>query len=224
MEQVLTIDFISDVVCPWCVIGLGGLEEALRRLGEGVAAEIRVQPFELNPDMAPEGENLLLHITRKYGSTPDQARANREMIRRRAAEVGFEIRADDDSRVYCSFDAHRLLHWAEAEGRQLALKRALFAAYFTSGSDIGDPEVLVCAAEAAGLDGAQARAILASDRFAPEVRRAERLWRERGIHSVPAIVIDDRYLVSGGQPAEAFEAALRKILAEREPHSAPGER
>ena len=224
MEQLFDIDFVSDVVCPWCVVGLGGLEEALRRLGDGVGAKIRVQPFELNPDMPPDGENRLSHITRKYGSTPDQARANREMIRQRAEEVGFDLRADDDSRVYNSFDAHRLLHWAEADGRQIELKWALFGAYFTQGSDIGDPEVLARAAETAGLDASEARAILASDRFAPEVRQAEQLWRERGIHSVPAIVIDGRYLISGGQPADAFETALRTILEERESRSASARR
>ena len=220
MEQLFKIDFVSDVVCPWCVVGLGGLEEALRRLGEGVEAQIRFRPFELNPDMPPEGENRLSHITQKYGSSPDQARANREMIRQRAAEVGFDIRADDDSRVYNSFDAHRLLDWAEAQGRQLDLKWALFAAYFTRGADIGDAEVLARAAESAGLDAAEARVILASDRFAPEVRQAEQLWRERGIHSVPAIVIDGRYLISGGQPADAIEKALRTILDERKPRAA----
>ena len=215
MTKPMKIDFVSDVSCPWCVIGLGGLEEALRRVGDLVRADIHFQPFELNPAMPAEGQNIVEHITQKYGSTPEQSAANREAIRARAASVGFTMKTGEHSRIYNTFDAHRLLHWAGATGAdQVALKRALFESYFTLGQNMGDHEVLAAAAERAGLDGAAAREVLASGRYAEEVRAAERRWQAAGINSVPAVVINDRYLISGGQPAEAFEQALRSIAAE----------
>jgi predicted DsbA family dithiol-disulfide isomerase len=207
----MKIDFVSDVSCPWCIIGLRGLEEALARTGDVIDADIHFQPFELNPSMPPHGQNIVEHIAQKYGSTPEQSTANREMIRARAAAVGFSMAMSDESRIYNTFDAHRLLHWAEQEERQTALKHALFAAYFTEGKSPADHEVLAEAAEKAGLDSVAAREVLASGRYAEEVRHAEQLWRSRGIDSVPAIVINGRYLISGGQPPEAFEQALRQI-------------
>lgn len=215
--KTLKIDFVSDVVCPWCAVGLGGLTTALDKLkGEGVAADITFQPFELNPQIAPEGENIVEHIGRKYGSTPEQSAQNREMIRARAAEVGFDMKMGPDSRIWNTFDAHRLLHWAHetAPEKQEALKRALFTAHFTENRNITDARVLTEAAEAAGLDRAEAGEVLASGRYATEVRGAEDLWRARGITSVPAVVVEGKYLISGGQPAAAFEEALRKIAAE----------
>jgi predicted DsbA family dithiol-disulfide isomerase len=215
--KTLKIDFVSDVVCPWCVVGLGGLTTALETLkGEGVAADITFQPFELNPQMAPEGENIVEHIGRKYGATPEQSAANRVMIRERAAEVGFDMRMGDESRIWNTFDAHRLLHWAHetAPEKQEALKRALFTAHFTENRNLTDAGVLTQAAEAAGLDRAEAGEVLASGRYATEVRGAEDLWRARGITSVPAVVVEGKYLISGGQPAAAFEEALRKIAGE----------
>lgn len=215
--KTLKIDFVSDVVCPWCAVGLGGLTSALETLkGEGVAADITFQPFELNPQMAPEGENIVEHIGRKYGASPEQSAANRVMIRERAAEVGFDMRMGDDSRIWNTFDAHRLLHWAHetAPEKQEALKRALFTAHFTENRNLTDAGVLTQAAEAAGLDRAEAGEVLASGRYAPEVRAAEDLWRARGITSVPAVVVEGKYLISGGQPAAAFEEALRKIAGE----------
>jgi predicted DsbA family dithiol-disulfide isomerase len=215
MPTLLKVDFLSDVVCPWCVVGLGGLEEALHRVKGQVEVDIRFHPFELNPNMPPEGQNRTEHITQKYGISPEQARINREGLRQRAAAVGFDMRMTDESRVYNSFDAHRLLQWAEDKGRQMALKKALFLAYFNEGLDIGDTEVLVPKAEAAGLDPAEAREILVSGRYTGEVRHAERLWRQRGINSVPAVVVENKYLISGGQPAGAFEEALRRIASEK---------
>lgn len=218
MPRPIRIDFVSDISCPWCIIGLRGLEIALERLkdewGDAVEADIHFQPFELNPAMAPEGENIVDHIGRKYGATPEQSAANRATIRERAASVGFTMAMTDTSRIYNSFDAHRLLHWAGIEGGQAALKHALFDSYFTRGEDISDHAVLIAAAARAGLDTEKAQALLSSDRYAAEVREAERLWQGRGIQSVPAIVIDHRYLISGGQPPESFEQALRQIVAE----------
>ena len=216
MPTPLKIDFVSDVSCPWCVIGLGGLEDALNRVGDLVTAEIRFQPFELNPDMPPEGQNIGEHIAQKYGSTPEQSAAARDNIRSRAAETGFTIATDADSRIYNTFDAHRLLHWAGIVGKQAALKRALFEAYFTLGQNPGDHDVLVAAAEKAGLDGAKARDVLDAGLYGGDVRTAEQHWRREGITAVPAVIINDRYLISGGQPAAAFEKALRSIAAEIE--------
>lgn len=210
----LKIDFVSDVVCPWCIIGLRGLQEALERTSNLVKAELTFQPFELNTKMPAEGQNIVEHITQKYGSTAEQSRANRAMIRSRAASVGFDINTSDDSRIYNTFDAHRLLHWAETAGKQEALKLALFKAYFTDGTNVSDLDVLVAAAQSVGLDGEEARAVLQSGRYADEVRAAEHLWQSRGIHSVPAIVVNDTWLISGGQPPEAFESALRNIASE----------
>jgi predicted DsbA family dithiol-disulfide isomerase len=214
MTKTLKIDFVSDISCPWCVIGLGGLEEALDRAKDAVRADVHFQPFELNPDMPPEGEAIGEHIARKYGSTPEQSAGNRAMIRARAAEVGFAMKTSEASRIYNTFDAHRLLHWAGIEGRQRELKQALFHAYFTDGENPSDPEILAAAAAKAGLDPDQARDVLASGLYTQEVRDAEQLWRSRGINAVPAVVINDRYLISGGQPADAFEKALRSIAAE----------
>lgn len=213
MPRKMTIDFVSDIVCPWCVIGLKGLEEALARMTEVVDAEIRFHPFELNPAMAPEGENIVEHIGRKYGATPEQSAATRAMIRERAGALGFTMAMGDESRIYNTFDAHRLLHWAGLVGDQRALKLALFTAYFTDGKSPGDREVLLAAAEQAGLDPVAAAEVLDSGHYAEEVRAEETLWQSRGIQSVPAIVIDQRYLISGGQPPEAFEQALREIAA-----------
>jgi predicted DsbA family dithiol-disulfide isomerase len=214
MTKPMKIDFVSDVSCPWRVVGLGGLEEALRAVGDLVAAEIRFQPFELNPNMPAGGQNIVEHVGQKCGATPEQSAANRAAIHARAAEVGFTMKTDERSRIYNTFDAHRLLHWAGIVGGQARLKRALFDAYFTAGQDPSDQDTLVAIAEAAGLDGAEAREVLASDRYAQEVRDEERKWQMAGITAVPAVVINDRYLISGGQPAAAFERAIRTIAAE----------
>jgi predicted DsbA family dithiol-disulfide isomerase len=214
MPRKMKIDFVSDIACPWCVIGLGGLERALEALHDVVDAEITFHPFELNPSMAPGGENTLDHITRKYGMAADNVRANREMIKARAAAVGFTMNTSDDSRIYNTFDAHRLLAWAAGQGKQQALKHALFSINFTEQADPGDRERLVRAAEDVGLHPVEARAVLESDRYAAEVRQAEALWQSRGIQGVPAVIINDRYLISGGQPPEEFERQLRKIAQE----------
>lgn len=214
MSKPMKIDFVSDVSCPWCVIGLRGLEEALARTGDLIEADITFQPFELNPQMGSEGQNIGEHIAEKYGSTPEQSAANRTMIRDRAADLGFVMRMSETSRIYNTFDAHRLLHWAQIEGKQRALKRALFDVYFTDQQNPSDHSVLVATAAKVGLDPTRAAAILASDEFAQDVRTAERLWQSRGISAVPAVIINDRYLISGGQPAEAFESALREIAVD----------
>ncbi|KQY88076.1 MULTISPECIES: DsbA family oxidoreductase [unclassified Brevundimonas] len=218
MPKTLHIDFVSDIVCPWCVVGLGGLETALATLkAEGIEAEVHFQPFELNPQMPPEGENIVDHIGRKYGSTPEQSAANRAMITQRAAEAwpGFEMRMGPAGRIWNTFDAHRLLHWAGTVGmaEQRALKAALFTAHFTEGRTMTDAVVLAEAAAAAGLDRDKAVEVLADDLYAAEVRAAEALWVSRGITGVPAVVVEGKWLISGGQPAGVFEEALRQMAA-----------
>ena len=209
----MKIDFVSDVSCPWCAIGLCSLETALERIGPGLQADLHFQPFELNPSMGPEGQDIAEHLGEKYGLTPEQLAQNSEAIRARGAAVGFTFTMGARRRIYNTFDAHRLLHWAEGEGRQLALKQALFKAYFTDGEDPSDHAVLVRVAGEVGLDESRAREVLASGAHADEVRRQERFYQQQGIHAVPAVIIDDRHLIQGGQPAEVFEQALRQIAA-----------
>jgi predicted DsbA family dithiol-disulfide isomerase len=212
MAKRMQIDFVSDVVCPWCAIGLGGLETALQKLGGEVEAEINFQPFELNPQMAPEGENRDEHIAKKYGRSPQETAGIRDHIRERAASVGFTMSPAQDH-IYNTFDAHRLLHWAGLEGKQAALKHALLKAYFTDGLNISARDVLAAKAEEAGLDAKEASAVLESGRYAEDVRAEEESWINAGISSVPAIVINRQYLISGGQPPEVFEESLRQIAA-----------
>jgi predicted DsbA family dithiol-disulfide isomerase len=203
------IDFVSDVSCPWCIIGLRALEQALDNLDGKLSAEIHFQPFELNPQMPTEGQDVAEHLKQKYGSTPEQLAANRENIRRRGEALGFVFGKRD--RIYNTFDAHRLLHWAEVEGHQQALKHALFRAYFTDGEDVGSHGVLIRLAGDVGLSKERAREILSSDTYAAEVRAQEQFYLGRGINSVPAVIVNDRHLISGGQPADVFEHALKKI-------------
>lgn len=210
----LKIDFVSDVSCPWCVIGLKSLQQALERVSPEVTADLHFQPFELNPQMPPEGQDILEHIAQKYGSTPEQMERNRESIRARGAELGFTFNMDKRGRIYNTFDAHRLLHWAETQGRQQALKQALFTAYFTDGRNPNDRETLVNVATKAGLNASQAREVLESGRYADEVRQHEQFYVQQGISAVPSVIINDKYLIQGGQPVQVFEQALRKIAAE----------
>jgi predicted DsbA family dithiol-disulfide isomerase len=209
------IDFVSDVACPWCAIGLASLKSALTKLEGSVEAEIHLQPFELNPQTPFEGEDAGEHIRHKYGIDDAQLDANRKAIRERAAPLGVAINTQAGSRVWNTFDAHRLLHWAEQQGRTraIALKQALFRAYFTDNENVADRDVLVRIAAETGLDGDAARRILDANEYADEVRALEDRWQQAGIHSVPATIVNGQYLISGGQPPEVFESALRGIAA-----------
>ncbi|HEU4857162.1 MAG TPA: DsbA family oxidoreductase [Rhodanobacteraceae bacterium] len=211
----LRIDFVSDVACPWCAIGLAGLRQALAKLDGTVAAEIHLQPFELSPDMPFAGEDAVDHIMHKYGISEAQSEANRNVLRERAAAVGFDYKMQRGSRVWNTFDAHRLLHWAELQdaGKAVALKQALFHAYFTDNENVADHAVLVRLAAAAELDGEAARKMLEGNQYADEVRAQERHFQQLGVHSVPAAIVNREYLISGGQPPEVFEQALRQIAA-----------
>jgi predicted DsbA family dithiol-disulfide isomerase len=214
MSKEIRIDFVSDVSCPWCIIGLKSLEKAIDQIGDDAKVDLHFQPFELNPKMVPEGQDIAEHLAEKYGASQEQTTKNREMIRARGAELGFEFNMATRSRIYNTFDAHRLLHWAETQGRQHALKVALFELYFSKGESPASHEALLRVAGEVGLDTAEAARILASDAYAAEVRETETFYHQQGINSVPAIIINERHLISGGQPPEVFERALRQIMTQ----------
>ena len=211
----MKIDFVSDVACPWCAVGLSSLETALARIGAEIPIELHFQPFELNPSLSAEGEDTVEYLSKKYGSTREQLASNREALRQRGAAVGF--RFGERPRVWNTFDAHRLLYWAALEGpagAQRRMKHALLAAYHTDAQNPGAPEVLLRIVGELGLDAARARAILESDEFTPEVREREHHFQQLGIDSVPSVIIDDQHLIQGGQPPEVFERALRQLAAQ----------
>lgn len=214
----IKIDFVSDIACPWCAVGLASLEQAIERVADVARVELHFHPFELNPHMGPEGEDIVEHLTRKYQISPEQVAQNQARIAERGAAVGFEFNRDGRKRIYNTFDAHRLLHWVETEGAavgqenaQHRLKRALLDTYFTRGEDPSNHAVLLAAVERAGLNRERASEILATDEFSNEVRQREQLYTAQGIQSVPSVIINERYLVQGGQPVEMFEQALRQV-------------
>lgn len=211
----MKIDFVSDIVCPWCAIGLSALEQAIERVGPGVPVSLHFQPFELNPDMPPEGQDIGEHLAQKYGLTPEQVAANREMIRQRGESVGFTFRMEQRSRIVNTFDAHRLLHWAGESGgdAQHRLKKALLGAYFTEGQDPSDAAVLLQVVAAVGLDEGRARQILDGDDYTEAVRERQRFYAQHGIRAVPSVILNNRHLIQGGQPVEVFEQALRQVAA-----------
>ena len=215
MNPKVRIDFVSDIACPWCAIGLASLQKALASTGTAPQVDLHFQPFELNPGMAPEGEDVGEHLARKYGSTAEQQAQIRDTIRQRGAAVGFDFKPEGRGRVVNTFNAHRLLHWAglQSAQAQLALKQALMQAYQGRGERVDHDDVLLAAVRAAGLDEAAARDVLQGDAYAAEVRADEPRWQQAGIQSVPAIVINGRHLISGGQPPEVFEQALRRAVA-----------
>jgi len=217
MTTVMKIDFVSDIACPWCAVGLGALEQALEELQNEVKADIHFQPFELNPHMPEGGEDLVEHLGKKYGSTAEQQSQMYQNIKARGAEVGFAFHPTGRGRIFNTFDAHRLLHWAELEGApgdQHQLKKAFLEAYQGRGEVIESHEVLLAIIKMQGMDTDAAKAVLDSDTYAEEVRAKENFYTSAGIHSVPAVIINDKHLISGGQPAAVFANALRQIAAE----------
>jgi predicted DsbA family dithiol-disulfide isomerase len=212
----LKIDFVSDIVCPWCAVGLASLEKALAQLAGEVQVELHFQPFQLNPDMSAAGQDITEHLTQKYGSTPAQQAANWQAICERGAELGFIFRKEGRERTWNTLDAHRLLHWAGTRSTQVqyALKKALLVAYMTEGRSPADHEVLVAAAVQVGLDADDARAVLTSNAFAAEVLARVQFYAQHGIRAVPSVIVNDRHLIQGGQPPEVFVQALREAAAE----------
>ncbi|MGY0560457.1 MULTISPECIES: DsbA family oxidoreductase [unclassified Luteimonas] len=221
MSKPLRIDFVSDISCTWCAIALPTLERAVENVVIDAAADFNFQPFELNPQMPQGGQNLIEHMEQKYGLGIGQVHQHFDMTRRRGEEVGFVFDLDDDSRIYNTFDAHRLLHWAKLQGRQRELKHELFDSHFTDRQAPDDRDVLIRLAESAGLDPAEARTVLGSDAYSSEVRDAEREWLNRGVQGVPAVIFNGRVAVSGAQSQDVFENAIRSALADAPVDGAP---
>ncbi|HUL94760.1 MAG TPA: DsbA family oxidoreductase [Usitatibacter sp.] len=210
--QHLDISFVSDVACPWCAIGLASLQQALGRVKGEIDTTVHVEPFELNPDMGPEGSDLVSYISRKYRRTPEQIAQVQAMIRERGAEVGFTF--GPRKHVWNTLNAHRMLHWAGLEGRAVPLKSALLQAYHGEGRNPGDPRVLEELAGEVGLDRARAKAIAEGNEYESDVRARERHWLEMGVSGVPFVVVDGKYAIEGAQTPEAYERALRQIAKE----------
>ncbi|MDF1726359.1 MAG: DsbA family oxidoreductase [Sulfitobacter sp.] len=211
---VVQIDIVSDVMCPWCIVGYRQLEQALA--ATGVGAYVRWHPFELNPQMPPEGQNLREHITEKYGASAEQSDANRAQLVALGKDLGIDFRFSEESRIVNTFAAHQLLGWAQAEGQQHPLKLALFEAHFTEGRDVSDASVLADIAGEVGLDRAASAELLSSGKLAEETRAHQAFWTSRGISGVPSMVFDGQYLLTGAQGAQTYAQMLRKVIEERE--------
>lgn len=211
-RPIIQIDVVSDVVCPWCIVGFRQLDLALQQ--ENVLAQLRWHPFELNPNMGPEGQNLREHIAEKYGSTAEQSQQARDRLTSLGAELGFTFNFNDESRIFNTFAAHQLLDWAESQGRQHPLKLALFEAYFTQQMDVSDVEVLMACVEAAGLDKDAARVALESGAHVAAVREKQQFWAGHGISGVPSMVFGGKYLLTGAQGTETYAQVLQRCLAE----------
>tara|TARA_R110002126_G_scaffold49253_5_gene136529 strand:- start:220 stop:870 length:651 start_codon:yes stop_codon:yes gene_type:complete len=209
----LQIDIISDVMCPWCIVGYRRLEKALSQFDD-LEVKLQWHPFELNPAMGPEGQHLGEHIAEKYGSTPEQSTQNRQRLTQMGADLGFEFNFSDASRIYNTLQAHQLLYWAAESGKQTELKLALFSSYFTDQKNPDDIEVLIEAATKVGLDADEARAVLTDKRFETAVKEEEQLWISRGIQAVPAIVFNQQYLVSGAQDPDTIAELISKLTTE----------
>lgn len=213
MQSKLKIDIVSDVSCPWCIIGYKALESALSELKLLDSSELNWKAFELNPHMPADGQDLREHIQQKYGASAEQSAANRDNIAARGEALGFNFNFADDSRIYNTFNAHRLLHWAKEHDLQTQLKLALFDMYFTEHGDPSDPEQLLAVVESVGLDAAKAKEILESDLYEKEVRSEQEKYRNLGINAVPSFIINDKHLIKGGQPAEVFKSFLQELSA-----------
>ncbi len=208
----LRIDFISDINCPWCALGLASLEAAIAQLSPEISIDLHIQPFELNPDLGAEGIELVPYLKQKYGMSQQQVDQVHATLRERGAQVGFVF--GERKYSWNSFDAHRLIYWAAQEcpaGSQLALKRALMQAYQGQGRNIADKDELLKIVGEAGLDQARAQAILSSDEFSHQVRSLEHQWQGLGINSVPSLVFDNKHLLQGAQPVETMVQAISEL-------------
>ncbi|WP_159737896.1 DsbA family oxidoreductase [Vibrio atypicus] len=205
------IDIVSDVVCPWCIIGYKRLEQALSALSNEIEADIHWHPFELNPAMGSEGQNLREHLHEKYGTTEEASISARETLTNLGKEVGFEFHFSDEMRIYNTRKAHQLLMWASSEGKQFDLQLSLFYAYFSDNKDISQEEVLLQCALEAELDNDVAKQVLNDSGWAETVASTEQQWLEAGINAVPAIIINQRHLISGAQTTDRLTSALKQI-------------
>ena len=215
MKPTIKIDYVSDVACPWCAVGLGNLNQAIAKLSNKVNFEVHFRPFELNPNMPKGGQDAIEHLTEKYGLTAEQVKANQANIRTKALEADFEFHPEGRKRVYNTFDCHRLLYWAAKEyslQKQAALKKELLNTYFCLAVNLDDQENLLDAVIRAGLGKNRAQEILKGKEFANEVRKEESNYTGAGISSVPAIILDNQYLLQGAQPPESFVNAFEQLI------------
>lgn len=215
MSDPIRIDFISDPVCPWCAIALQELAQALERLPAELEIELAFQPFELNPDMPAAGQDAVEHIMQKYGRSAADVARSQENITARGLEIGFHFDLRKRTHFYNTFDAHRLMRWAETRGKQRPLAHLLFRAYFSDGRNISDRETLASLAGDVGLARDEALEVLSSGQFSREVQEREHYYTSRGVHAVPAVVLNGKHLISGAQAADYYEKALRQVAAER---------
>ncbi len=213
MAQSLRIDIVSDVVCPWCVIGYLQLRKALATLPGKVNIELHWQPFELNPQMPAEGQDLREHLMQKYGPSAGRGSGARKQLTDLGNELGFEFNYHDNMRIVNTFKAHQLLHWAKQHGLQTELKMALFTAFFTNSEDVSQNSVLVAAAESVGLQASEASAVLSSQQYADDVRVEQKRWLEKDVHAVPAFSFNNAYPLPGAQGETTFARYLNKVLA-----------
>lgn len=207
----LQIDIVSDVMCPWCIVGYKGLESALEQLAPNIEASINWLPFELNPNMPSEGQDIEEHLIEKYGITEAQSTQNKAMLTQRGKDVGFDFNFSAQMRMINSFDLHRLLAWANEQGKQHELQMALFSAHFTDNIPLNVHENLLKIVAALGLDTSAAKDVLDSEAYAAQVRAEQKISLDNRIHSVPTFIINNKHAISGGQPAEAFKQALTQI-------------
>ena len=210
--KTLQVDIVSDVVCPWCVVGFRQLGQALAQTG--MRAALRWHPFELNPQMPPEGENLRQHLMGKYGISEADSIAARKRLVDLGTDLGFAFNFTDASRIVNTFQAHQLLDWAEEVGHQTQLKQALFEAYFTNGLNVSDPEVLLRIADETGLDADAAQQVLDSGERAERVRAHQQFWTQRGVSGVPTMIFAGKHAVSGAQGAENYARILTHLADE----------
>jgi predicted DsbA family dithiol-disulfide isomerase len=215
MKPTIKIDYISDVACPWCAVGLGNLNQAMALLDEKANFEVHFRPFELNPNMPNGGQDAIEHLTEKYHLTADQVKANQANIRAKALEAGFQFHPEGRKRVYNTFDCHRLLYWAAKEydlQKQAVLKKELLNTYFCLAVNLDDQDNLINAVIQAGLDKDRAQEILKGKEFSSEVREEESTYTSAGISSVPSIILDNQYLLQGAQPTESFMKAFEQRI------------
>jgi len=221
----LEIDIVSDVVCPWCALGYAHLVQALDALEQDeIQADIHWRAFELNPHMGADGQEINEHLMEKYGSTAEQLSENKQRLVDLGKAAAVDFNFDERSRIYNTFDCHKLLHWAaelqheagEEQGLQTSLKQALFSAYFKDGRDISDRNILLNVVENLGLDVEQAKVVLESEEMKAAVRQEQKQFQSMGISAVPAFIINKQYLISGGQPVDVFKQALTEILGKSE--------
>ncbi len=213
--KTVRIDVVSDVVCPWCVIGFGRLKQALSQLEQEIKADIHWHPFELNPAMPLQGQNLREHLAEKYGTTPQASASARATLTQLGREIGFEFHFTDEMRIYNTRQAHQLLLWAQSEGKQHALQAALFRAYFTENRNIADQSTLLDIATSVGLDSSTADVVINDNAWAQSVAKTEQQWLEAGISAVPAIVFEQKHLISGAQSVEIFVQMLQDVVAQQ---------